>query len=218
MLTPSTPDALPYRTLERRVDLGPCSVSLLTVADVNDLLDRTDLNQHDPPYWAELWASSVGLAQYLCKENALLGRRVLEIGCGLGLAGIAAAKAGASVLLTDVNPDAVAFALHNARRNGCLNVRAQRLSWLFPALEGTFDLILGADVIYDPDHFEPIARLIERHLVPKGRAIFAEPRRDVACDFFDAMRESGFICVRSVEEVELSDHTHRIGIADFDRD
>jgi len=200
------------------VDLGPCSVSLLTVADVNDLLDRTDLSQGDPPYWAELWASSVGLAQHLCKDNGLLGRRALEIGCGLGLSGIAAAKAGASVLLTDVNSDAVAFALRNARRNGCLNVEARRLSWLFPALEGTFDLILGADVIYDPDHFDPIARLIVNHLAPKGRAVFAEPRRDVACHFFDTMKEHGFTCIRFVEDVEMSGHTHRIGIAEFDRD
>lgn len=209
---------IPYRTVERLVNLGPCSVSLLTVADVNDLLDRTELNQAEPPYWAELWASSVGLARHLCRDNALLGRRVLEIGCGLGLAGIAAAKAGASVLLTDVDPHAVAFALRNARRNGCLNAEARRLSWLFPALEGSFDAILGSDVIYDPDHFDPIARLVLNHLAPGGRAIFAEPRRDVACHFFDTMKEQGFTCIRFVEDVELSGHAHRIGIAEFERD
>jgi predicted nicotinamide N-methyase len=200
------------------VDLGSCSVSLLTVADVNDLLDRTDLSQGDPPYWAELWASSVGLARHLCKRADLCGRRALELGCGLGLAGIAAARAGASVLLTDVNSDAVAFALRNARRNGCRDVEAQRLSWLFPALEGGFDLVLGADVTYDPDHFEPIARLVERHLAPEGRAVFAEPLREVARDFFETMRAHGFTCARSVEDVELSGHTHRIGIAEFKRD
>jgi len=200
------------------VDLGPCSVSLLTVADVNDLLDRADLSQGDPPYWAELWASSVGLARHLCRQGDLTEQRALELGCGLGLAGIAAAKAGASVLLTDVNSDAVAFALRNARRNGCLNVEARRLSWLFPALEGTFDLILGADVIYDPDHFDPIARLIVNHLAPKGRAVFAEPRRDVACHFFDTVKEQGFTCIRFVEDVELSGHVHRIGVAEFERD
>ncbi len=217
MLTSPESDLLPCRTVEKRVDLGPYSINLLTVADVNDLLDRTDLSQGEPPYWAELWASSVGLAQYLCKDNGLLGRRALEIGCGLGLAGIAAEKAGASVLLTDVNPDAVTFALHNARRNACRNVEARRLNWRFPALEGMFDLILGSDVIYDLDNFGPIVQLIETRLAPRGRAIFSEPRRDIAHDFFDAMKESGFTCVRSVEEVELSDHTHRIGIADFDR-
>lgn len=210
-------DALPYRTIERCVHLGPFSVSLLTVADVNDLLEGTDLDQADPPYWAELWASSIGLAQYLSTDNALLGRRALEIGCGLGLAGIAAAMAGAKVLLTDVNPHAVTFARHNARRNGCADAGVMRLSWLFPSLEGRFDVILGSDVIYDPDHFDPIARLIETHLTPGGRAIFAEPCRDVACHFFDTMKERGFTWIQSTEEVDLAGHVHRVGVTEFER-
>lgn len=209
--------SLPCRTVEKCLDLGPFSVSMLTVANVDDLLVGVDLSSAAPPYWAELWAASVGLATHICREPDLDGKRVLEIGCGLGLAGIAAARAGAEVLLTDVDPQAVTFAAHNARRNGCGNVRVMRMSWHFPTLEGAFDRILGSDVIYDPDHFGAIARLIEQALAPGGRAVLAEPQRDIARDFYDTMRAQGYACIRFVRDVELGGHTHRIGIAELSR-
>ncbi len=124
---------LPYPTRERRVDLGILSIKLLLVADMNQI-NRTGLNLDDPPYWAELWPSAVGLARSLIERQNLSGMRVLEVGCGLGLPGIAAAKAGASVLLTDANPDALAFALLNAQRNGCRNIATLRFNWATPPL------------------------------------------------------------------------------------
>lgn len=48
---------------------------------------------------------------------ALDGRRVADIGCGSGILGIAAAKLGASVLATDIDPVAVEVARENAIRN-----------------------------------------------------------------------------------------------------
>ena len=121
------------------------------------------------------------------------------------------------MLLTDAAAVAVGFALHNAGRNGCHDVQAQRLNWRFPALEGLFDRILGSDVVYDLDDFAPISRLVSAYLAPDGRAVIAEPQRDIARDFFEVMRAEGFTCVRHVEDVELSGHTHRIGIATFAR-
>src|SRR5215218_11367546 len=58
------------------------------------------------PYWAELWPSAVALARVVARRP-LTGRRVLELGCGLGLPAIAAALGGGRVLATDWSPDAV---------------------------------------------------------------------------------------------------------------
>lgn len=47
------------------------------------------------PYWCRLWPSAVALAQFILQQPELVkGKRVCDIGCGLGLAGIAAALAG----------------------------------------------------------------------------------------------------------------------------
>ena len=68
------------------------------------------------PYWAELWASAVALAHDV-SIRSLRGRRTLELGCGLGLPSIAAARAGGRVLATDWSPDAVRATAANAERN-----------------------------------------------------------------------------------------------------
>ena len=198
------------------MDLGILSIKLLLVADMNQI-NRTGLNLDDPPYWAELWPSAVGLARSLIERQDLSGMRVLEVGCGLGLPGIAAAKAGASVLLTDANPDALAFALLNAQRNGCRNIATHRFNWRYASLDDSFDMIIGSEVVYDIDDFEPISRLVAKNLHDSGRAVFAEPQRDIARDFFDAMTAKGFVRFRSFQQVEMWGQSHRIGIADFER-
>jgi len=52
------------------------------------------------PYWAELWPSAMALARVVARRP-LTGRRVIELGCGLGLPALAAAAAGGRVLATD---------------------------------------------------------------------------------------------------------------------
>src|SRR5215218_11387501 len=64
------------------------------------------------PYWSVLWRSGVALAQELDCE-ALAGARVVELGCGLGLPSIAAARAGATVLATDESTEALELAARN---------------------------------------------------------------------------------------------------------
>ena len=198
------------------MDLGILSIKLLLVADMNQI-NRTGLNLDDPPYWAELWPSAVGLARSLIERKNLSGMRVLEVGCGLGLPGIAAAMAGASVLLTDANPDALAFARLNAHRNGCRNIATLRFNWRYASIDESFDMIIGSEVVYDIDDFEPISRLVAKNLHDSGRAVFAEPQRDIARDFFDAMTAKGFGMFRSFQQVEMWNQSHRIGIADFEQ-
>ena len=69
------------------------------------------------PYWAVLWRSGLALAREL-EGEALRGLRVVELGCGLGVPSIAAARAGASVLATDACAEALALVERNARANG----------------------------------------------------------------------------------------------------
>jgi len=60
-------------------------------------MTQSDPNAPEPPYWAHLWTGSRALARWVAMEIECPGKRVVEIGCGLGLAGIVAARRGGSV-------------------------------------------------------------------------------------------------------------------------
>lgn len=74
-----------------------------------------------PPYWAFAWAGGQALARHVLDNPATVrGKRVLDLGAGSGLVGIAAAKAGAAdVLSADIDTFACAAARLNAAANGC---------------------------------------------------------------------------------------------------
>lgn len=104
------------------------------------------------PYWAFAWAAGQGLAEYILANPELVkGKHVLDFGCGSGLVGIAAAKAGAkSVVCCDTDPSALLATQENARRNGVV-VEVVR-DWKSDALKENpqvFDCLLAADVLYD---------------------------------------------------------------------
>src|SRR5215211_7727771 len=108
------------------------------------------------PYWAELWPSAVALARVVARRP-LTGRRVLELGCGLGLPAIAAAWAGGRVLATDWAPDAVAMAARNAERNGVALATALFRWDADPgALGPPWPLVLASDVLYEARNVEPL--------------------------------------------------------------
>uniref|UniRef100_UPI002B1DB34E class I SAM-dependent methyltransferase n=2 Tax=Pseudomonas TaxID=286 RepID=UPI002B1DB34E len=119
--------------------------------------DETRRILEEPPYWSFCWASGLALARFLAEQpHWVKGKRVLDFGAGSGVAGIAAAKAGAlEVVACDLDPLAIAACKSNADLNDVhLNYSAD-----FFAEADRFDLILVADVLYDRanlpllDHF-----------------------------------------------------------------
>lgn len=113
-----------------------------------------------PAYWAFCWASGQVLARYLLDHPELVaGRRVLDFGCGSGVAGIAAARAGAGYVVgCDLDPDARLATAHNARLNEVEVVLAAD----FDALTEPFDIILAADVLYDRCNLAWLSRFLDR--------------------------------------------------------
>ncbi len=138
------------------------------------------------PYWAVLWRSGVALAREL-DGASLRGLRVVELGCGLALPSIAAARAGASVVATDSDPDALELVAQNARAND-VRIETALVDWASPdsfVSRGPFDLALAADVLYERASVAPLLSLLPR-LAPEAR--LADPGRPAADAFLEQAR------------------------------
>jgi predicted nicotinamide N-methyase len=192
------------------------TIELLRVADVDTLLDRLPKIQFRPderlPYWADLWPSSLALARYLWEAVDLQGVEVLELGCGMGLAGIAASRKGGVVTFSDYEADALAFTRYNAYRNGCPQAIVRHLDWHAPTLNQTYAVIMASDVLYERATFQPLMQLLHRALGPDGHFILAEPNRPIARDFFRLLRDHRFQYMRATERVEVNGEVTEVSI------
>ena len=127
------------------------------------------------PYWADLWPSGVALARRV-HGRRLAGRRVLELGCGLGLPSLAAARAGARVLATDWSQPALDLLARNAELNG-VPVETERVDWRAPqtlTARAPFGLVLAADVLYERRN---VALLLDLLPLLGAEVWLADPRR-----------------------------------------
>jgi predicted nicotinamide N-methyase len=155
-----------------------------------------------------LWRSGVALARELEGEE-LRDLRVVELGCGLGLPSVVAARAGASVLATDAAPEALELVRRNAAANG-VRVDTATADWAAPeelVVRGPFDLALAADVLYER---AAVARLLS--VLPRlaPAAWLADPGRPAAEAFMEQAGRRGWI-VETRERGVVQLHRLRFG-------
>ena len=135
------------------------------------------------PYWSVLWRSGVALGRELAGQE-MRGLRVVELGCGLAVPSIAAARAGAIAVATDRDPEALELVACNARANYVF-VETAQVEWEKPddlMARGPFDLVLGTDVLYERSGVALLLDLLPR-LAPE--AWIADPGRPAAEPFLE---------------------------------
>jgi predicted nicotinamide N-methyase len=164
------------------------------------------------PYWAMPWPSGRVLAEAVTAAPPAAGTRVLELGCGLGLPSIAAARAGATVLATDGASDAVAFAAHSLALNGAEGEVAL-VDWAEQGDEladrGPWDLVLAADVFYLQANVQLALRLLPWLLAPGAEIWLADPRRAGTRDFLASARATFSIATETHGQVAVHRLTSR---------
>jgi predicted nicotinamide N-methyase len=144
------------------------------------------------PYWAYLWPGAYFLAETVAREPEQPGIGALEIGCGLGLAGLLAVGRGWHVTFTDYDETALEFVRRSASANQFdpAAYRTRLLDWRDPPDE-QFPVILGADVLYERRLVPLVANLLARMLADDGYALIAGPYRCATAGFARALASRG---------------------------
>lgn len=171
---------------------------------LRSLLDR--IQYHDPygdaeragipaaswPLFGLLWPSGQVLAGVM-STYAIAGKRVLELGCGLGLASLVVHRRGGDVTATDCHPLAPAFLCDNLALNGLPVMKYSTAHWSRPnPTLGLFDVIIGSDVLYDREQPEALSRFIARHSKPEVEVLIVDPGRGNQTSFSRKMVLLGY--------------------------
>ncbi|GMH40558.1 hypothetical protein BSKO_08462 [Bryopsis sp. KO-2023] len=150
-----------------------------------------------------VWDAAIVLAHYLHKNPyELKGKRVVELGSGTGVVGLAAALLGANVILTDL-PRMMDLLQRNIEGNSQESqVRALPLTWGqdLSGLEAPFDFVLASDVVYNRHDFHKLASTLESLSGPNTKIVMSHEHREGMHEFFEILRQQG-----SVREVPLEE-------------
>lgn len=185
----------------REISIGGRPWRVETVEDQDALLDAAE-GRAQFPFGLMLWESAVALAAELSERpNLVAGKTVLELGAGLGLAGVVAASLGARVLQTDHDAGALAACRRTAELNSVGGVEMMLGDWHDWQIAGPFDVILGADVAYDGADHPALLAVMARTLGAGGVALLADPGREQQAAFAVQAKTAGWRVNRSIRSV-----------------
>lgn len=215
------------------LDIGPLHLHFIRIENpdrvldmVADEVDRYE-RQHGKrkygeemhlPYWAELWDSAPAVGQYLASAQGrkLLARRrvealpaVLDLGCGMGLAGATAAALGAQVLFADLESHALLFARLNSLP-WFERIRTRRLNWRTDNLHERFDAILGADILYEKVQWPYLEPFWDAHLTADGAVVLGEPGRPTGDEFLAWIADRPWTVATHLERIATRDQPVRV--------
>lgn len=149
------------------------------------------------PLFGVIWPAGLALAR-LVDSMELRGARLLEVGCGLGLAGVVAHRNGVDVTMSDHHPMVPVFLEHNVLLNGLGPLPFRRHDFQAGSADGErYDVIIGSDVLYERGHAGPLARFLGDHLRASARVLIIDPGRHHTAAFGRLMEAHGMTQQRS---------------------
>ncbi len=116
----------------------------------------------------------------------------MEIGAGIGVAGLFAAAFGHDVTITDYDENALLFAMMSAQANQLHNVKFQVLDWCSPSFYSKYDYIIGSEVLFNTKFALPLCKLLNEALAPDGTVYFAHDKSRMAPRSFFELAEHHF--------------------------
>lgn len=187
-----------YETRKIDVQVGSfkCRIRALSdhmqYADPNGKAERAGICSASWSLFGQLWPASQVLAKAV-KNIDIDNRRILELGCGLGLPSLVLQYRGADVTASDHHPLSESFLDYNAALNQLPTIPYMDLPWdeETPGT-GQFDLIVGSDILYERNHAGMLAELIQRLAAPTAKVLITCPGRGYGNHFTRLLESFGF--------------------------
>lgn len=210
----------PYPLRTDTLAIGKHSLDLVVIDGLERTIDLLFLDAETggdkrfledlAPYFGVVWPSARALALELESkfDPSWKGKRILELGCGLAIPTQILAKCGAEVTASDFHPDVPEFLRENLVQNGIADrVKYWELDWHAPlqaSQMGSWDLIVGSDILYELPKAAALAKLLNRLLSEDGEAWIADPGRSFLQSYEKALEAEGLTCeVDARDEVFL---------------
>lgn len=160
--------------------------------DADGRAERAGISSAQWSLFGHVWPAGCLLAEVMSR-HPVEGKRILELGCGLGLASLVLHQRGADVLATDHHPLAESFLADNAALNGLPPVPYRSLQWTAANEDlGRFDLIIGSDILYERGHAAQLAPVLERHAQPQAEIVITDPGRGNSALLTRALAAQGY--------------------------
>ncbi|MFC1684402.1 methyltransferase [Pseudomonadota bacterium] len=160
--------------------------------DVDGVAEKLGISSASWPLFGVVWPSSEVLA-HLLSDFKIKGKRILEVGCGIGLASLLLNHRNADITATDQHPEAEGFLSENVQLNEGKVIPFVRTGWGDDDSDlGEFDLVVGSDLLYEGDHVELLAGFIDQHAKPHCEVILIDPGRGYHGRFSKKMVTLGY--------------------------
>jgi predicted nicotinamide N-methyase len=186
-----------FDVIEHRISVQGRIFDLRRPRSADDLISDEEFNRDERlPYWAEVWPSAYVLAQQISAqggaESVRPKPRLLELGCGCGLATITAQAFGFETTAVDYYTEALEFVRLNALLNDVPALATRVVDWrAYPDDLVDFDLVVAADVLYERDYCRLIAVAFRKSLRAGGLGLLTDPQRTKAESFPEECRRAG---------------------------
>lgn len=187
-----------YATITRTLRLGGKDYRIRSLSDKQQFADpdqHAELLGISSAQWSlfgQAWPAGRLLAEAMSEHN-VAGKRILELGCGLGLASLVLQRRGADITASDMHPLTEVFLAYNAALNDLPAIRYRPLQW--DGTENTlgrFDIIIGSDILYERGHAELLAGVVERHAQPCSEVLLTDAGRGHSARFTRLLKELGY--------------------------
>ena len=190
-----------YDTHTRTLRLGGLDYRIRSLADLQQFADPDNharllgISSAQWSLFGHVWPAGRLLAEAMATHD-VAGKRILELGCGLGLASLVLRRRGADVVASDYHPLAETFLAYNSALNELPAVPYRTLRWDTPNEGlGRFDLIIGSDILYERDHAERLSALLPRHAQRACEVLITDPGRGNSAPFTRALAAQDFVLV-----------------------
>ena len=190
----------PLRYKYQTIEIGDNDIHLRTLKDKQQFSDQDNKAENigiSSATWSlfgVVWPSSEVLANFIFDYD-FKNKRILEVGCGIGLSSLILNRLNADITATDYHPEAEKFLDINTELNKDDEIPFVRTCWSNEYQEelGKFDLIIGSDLLYERDHAILLSNFINAHSNDKAKVILANPNRGYQAKFTKQMESFGFV-------------------------